>query len=136
MGCEIVREGSELIFEYGNNQISITIGGLIFSVVFVLALLWWIYAIIKRYFAYKNSDLWVCTVARIIDENMYGQDRIVTHRAVRTGSVKYQEKKIEYFVNGKSYISYLNGSDVIGCNETVEIEYKKSRPTIIRKKKG
>lgn len=136
MGCEIFREGSELIFVYGNDQISIAIGGLIFSVVFVLALLWWIYAIIKRYFAHKNSDLWACTIARIIDENMYGQDRIVTHRAVRTGSVKYQEKKIEYFVNGKSYISYLKGSDVIGCNETVEIEYKKNRPTIIRKKKG
>lgn len=59
------------------------------------------------------------------------------HRAVRTGSLKYQEKKIEYFVNGKSYISYLNGSDVIGCNnETVEIEYRKNRPAIIRKKKG
>lgn len=136
MGCEVLRNGSKLIFVYGNDQISITIGGLIFSVVFVLALLWWFYAIIKRYFVHKNSDLWVCTVAKIIDENMYGQDRIVTHRAVRTGSVKYQEKKIEYFVNGKSYISYLNGSDVIGCDETVEIEYKRNRPTIIRKKKG
>lgn len=56
MGCEVLRDGSELIFVYGNDQISITVGGLIFSVVFALALLWWFYAIIKRYFVHKNSE--------------------------------------------------------------------------------
>lgn len=136
MGCEVFRDGSKLIFVYGNNQISITIGGLMLSVVFVFALLWWGYAIIKRYFIHKNSDLWACTVASIIDENMEGQDRIGIYRTARTGSVKYQEKKIEYFVDGKAYRTYINGADVIGCKGTVEIEYKKNRPTIIRKKKS
>lgn len=132
----MTRNGSELIFEYGNNQISITIAGLIFCVVLALALLWWFYAIIKRYVIHKKSDLWQCTVAKLVDENIYGHDTPVMYRTARTGSVKYQNQKIEYFVDGKSYISYINGSDVIGCNETVEIEYNKNRPTIIRKKKS
>ncbi|MGN0496748.1 MAG: hypothetical protein ACI4GW_11025 [Lachnospiraceae bacterium] len=133
-GCEVLRDGSKLTFIHENNRTNITIGGLIFSVVFALFILWWFYAVIKRFYIHKKSDLWVCTVATIIDENKDYQNGIASHRTFR-GSIEYKDYKIEYFVNGKSYIAYLNGADLIGCDDTVEIEYLKNRPTGIRKKK-
>ncbi|MGN0437737.1 MAG: hypothetical protein ACI4F4_04380 [Lachnospiraceae bacterium] len=106
-----------------------------FLIVIIVFLLWWVYAVMKRYFIHNNSELWASTEANIIDDNDDYQNGFNTSRNFRR-SVVYSDYKIEYFVQGKRYVSHVNGSDLIGCDGTVEIEYLKKRPTYIRSKKG
>lgn len=133
-GCEVLMDGSTLTFRHGNNQTSITIGGLIFLAVITLLILWWLYRVLKRFYIHEKSDLWMSVEAAIVDKNMDYQNDSATRRT-RYGNMKYKDYKIEYYIDGKLYSTYLNGADLIGCDETVEIECLKKRPTIIRIKK-
>lgn len=110
-------------------------GGLIFMIVLVVFILLYFFAVIKRYLVHKNSELWASTVANIIDAKGDYQSGCNISRNFH-GSVVYSDYKIEYFVNGRRFVSHVNGSDLIGCDGTVEIEYLKKRPTYIRSKKG
>ena len=89
----------------------------------------------ETYFIHKNSELWASTVANIIDNNNDYQSGCNTSRNF-CRSVIYSDYKIEYFVNGRRFVSHVNGSDLIGCDGTLEIEYLKKRPTYICSKKG
>lgn len=67
-GCEVLMDDSTLTFRHGNNQTSITIGGLIFFAVVTLFLLWWLYKVLKRFCIHGKPDLWMSVKADIVDK--------------------------------------------------------------------
>lgn len=133
-GCEIKKDGTMLTFINGNTYTHISIGSLIFLVLVWSFIIWWVLAVLKRFLINRTDSNWIKITATIIDENKDYQYGHNVRRAYRQAIV-YPDYKIEYYVEGKKYLSFLNGKDLIGLDETVEIEYLKSRPTYIRKAK-
>ena len=106
--------------DYGSLIIFTLIG--IFAVLVVIGI---VRRIIRRY----RKDIWVKTTAKILDDVSVLE--MEPHRAYRQ-MVVYPDLKVEYFANGKRYEKYLNGSELFGCIDMVEIEYLKKRPDVIR----
>ena len=131
-GCEVRREGAQLTFVNGTHYTHISIGGLIFGILLAAFILWWVLAVIRRFMIRNDINFWGCTVANIIDENKDYRTGEISGRSSRNGAVVYPDYKVEYYASGRKYESCLNGSDLIGCDDTVDIKYLKTRPTIIR----
>lgn len=120
-----IQEHKDSYYHYTNIDYASLI---IFALIGIFAVLFSI-GIIRRIIRRYRKDIWVKTTATILDDISVLEKE--PRRAYRQ-MVVYPDLRVEYFVDGKKYEKYLNGSELFGCIDMVEIEYLKERPDIIR----